>query len=62
MSLYSKSLERINGQFVDVNKRAIKNMSRSELVSHLESRGFACYDDESIKELRECALEDLENG
>jgi len=62
MSLYSKSLERINGQFVDVNKRAIKNMSRRELVDHLESRGFACYDDESTKELRECALEDLENG
>ena len=39
----------------------IKAMSREELVKHLEARGFQCYDSESIDELREAALHDLED-
>jgi hypothetical protein len=36
----------------------IKKMTRQELWHYLERRGFACYSNESTKELRECALED----
>lgn len=39
-------------------RREIKDMTRKELVAYLESRGFQCYDYESTKELRVCALED----
>ena len=53
-------LEKCDGSFVEVTERQIKKMNRRELVEHLESRGIACYDDESTKELRECAIEDLE--
>ena len=35
-------------------------MNRDELVIHLESRGTACYDDESTELLRQCAIEDWE--
>ena len=52
-------LETCNGSFVNVTKRQIKKMTRRELIEHLESRGIACYDDESTKELRDCAIEDL---
>ena len=54
------SLETCNGSFVSVTKRDIRNMTRRELIEHLESRGIACYDDESTTQLRECAIEDLE--
>ena len=53
-------LETCNGSFVEVTEREIKKMNRRELIEHLESRGIACYDDESTKELRECAIEDLD--
>ena len=49
------------GFFVEVTEQQIKKMNRRELIEHLESRGIACYDDESTKELRECAIEDLEH-
>ncbi len=62
MSFFKIALERINGNIVSTDKKAIQHMNRRELVEHLESRGFACYDDESTKLLRETALEDLENG
>lgn len=39
----------------------IRAMSRDELVAHLEDRGFQCYDHETIDELREAALHDLED-
>lgn len=39
----------------------IKAMSRDELVKHLEARGFQCYGYETIDELREAALHDLED-
>ena len=52
-------LETCNGSFVEVTEREIKKMNRRELIEHLESRGIACYDDESTKELRDCAIEDL---
>lgn len=32
-----------------------KSMSRAKVVAYLESWGTACYDDETIKELREAA-------
>jgi hypothetical protein len=35
----------------------IEQASRKELVRYLESWGTACYDDEPIDLLRECALE-----
>ena len=53
-------METCSGAFVAVTKRDIKRMTRSELVRYLESRGVACYDDESTSELRACAIEDLE--
>ena len=53
-------LETCDGSFVEVTKQQIKKMNRRELIEHLESRGIACYDDETTKELRECAIEDLE--
>jgi len=36
----------------------IKQMTRQELWHYLECRGFACYSNESTKELRDAALED----
>lgn len=36
----------------------IKALTRQELWHYLESRGFACYSNESTKELRDAALED----
>lgn len=36
----------------------IAKMSRRDLIALLESRGTACYSDDTTKELRECALED----
>jgi len=36
----------------------IKKMTRKELWHYLESRGFACYSNESTKEPRDAALED----
>ena len=53
-------LETYTGNFLFADRDTINNMTRSELVEHLEARGFACYDDESTSELRQCALEDLE--
>jgi len=36
----------------------IAKMSRADLVAYLESRGTACFREDTTKELRECALED----
>jgi hypothetical protein len=36
-------------------------MSRSDLVTYLEARGHACFDDESTSLLRECAIDDFES-
>jgi len=36
----------------------ILRMTRRELWHYLESRGFACYSNESTKELRDAALDD----
>ena len=54
------SMETCSGVFVTVTKRDIKRMTRSQLIKYLESRGIACYADESTSELRDCAIEDLE--
>lgn len=37
----------------------INDMDRKELIQHLESWGFQCYDWESTDELRAAALENL---
>jgi hypothetical protein len=36
----------------------IAKMTRRELIDYLESRGTACFREDTTKELRECALED----
>ena len=36
-----------------MSKNDYRFMSRAEIEEYLESRGFAVYDDESTKELRE---------
>ena len=54
-------LETYTGDFLFADRETINNMTRSELIEHLEARGMACYDDEPTSLLRECALEDLNN-
>ena len=51
-------LETHRGSYLDVSRKSLENASRSELVTFLEMRGSACYDDESTELLRECALDD----
>jgi len=53
-------LETHTGDFVHVDLNDLSRMSRQELISHLEARGTACFDNESTEELRQCAIEDLE--
>ena len=53
-------LETITGNFVEVSRRDLERASRAELVDYLESRGSACYDNESTELLREAALEDFD--
>ena len=53
-------LETHTGNFVDVSLQDIQRMDRTELISYLESRGCACYDNESTELLRETAIEDWE--
>ena len=54
-------LETYTGDFVYVDHSNLSRMSRQELISYLESRGTACFDSESTEELRQCAIEDLED-
>ena len=54
-------LETYTGDFIEKERSDFNYMSREELVSYLEARGTACYDDESTEELRECAIEDFED-
>ena len=53
-------LETYRGNFLDISRKFLENATRTELVSFLESRGSACYDDESTELLRECALDDFD--
>ena len=53
-------LERVGHRFACISLQEIQRMNRDELVIHLESRGTACYDDESTELLRQCAIEDWE--
>tara|TARA_B100000282_G_C31725565_1_gene488233 strand:- start:1784 stop:2005 length:222 start_codon:yes stop_codon:yes gene_type:complete len=55
-----KYFETITGNFIEVSRRDLERASRSELVDYLESRGSACYDNESTELLREAALEDFD--
>ena len=47
-----------SGDFLAVSRRDIERATRAELVDYLESRGSACYDDESTELLRSAALDD----
>tara|TARA_B100000927_G_scaffold189117_1_gene152346 strand:+ start:522 stop:710 length:189 start_codon:yes stop_codon:yes gene_type:complete len=51
-------LEMYSGDFLAVSRRDIERATRAELVDYLESRGSACYDDESTELLRSAALDD----
>tara|TARA_E500000331_G_C17153000_1_gene668233 strand:- start:469 stop:651 length:183 start_codon:yes stop_codon:yes gene_type:complete len=53
-------LETYKGTFVETSLQQLQQMTRAELVSHLEGRGFACYDYESTELLRQTAVEDWE--
>ena len=53
-------LETYTGDFIKKERSDFNWMSREELVAYLESRGTACYDNESTDLLRECAIEDFE--
>jgi len=53
-------LETHTGEYINVNRRYLESATRPQLVSFLESRGSACYDDESTELLRECALDDYD--
>jgi hypothetical protein len=44
-----------------ISRNRLERADRKTLVRYLEARGFQCYPGESIRELRECALEDLEH-
>ena len=54
-------LETLSGNYIAVTREFIARMTRRELQSHLELRGFAVYDDETTTDLRACALEDYDN-
>ena len=53
--------ETLRGDYVYVSKQDIYDMDRDEIIEYLESRGYACYDDESTSLLRETALDDVKN-
>ena len=53
-----KYLGTYRGTFMEVSRRDLERASRAELVEYLESRGSACYDDESTELLRAAALDD----
>lgn len=57
----TKKLETLGGAFVSFSRSALEVAKRSELQSYLEQRGFAVYASESIRELREAALEDFDS-
>jgi hypothetical protein len=50
----------VGDQWQHMTRDDIKDMNRDELVTWLEFRGCACYDDESTSLLRESALEDFD--
>ena len=53
-----KYLETYKGAFVLYTRRDLERATRTELVEYLESRGSACYDNESTELLRAAALDD----
>ena len=44
-----KHLETYTGCFISISRRDLERANRQELVEYLESRGSACYDDESTE-------------
>ena len=53
-------METHTGQFMEVELQQLQQMTREQLIKHLELRGFACYDHETTDLLRETAIEDWE--
>ena len=53
-------LETHTGEYINVDRRYLENATRTELVSFLELRGSACYDNESTALLRASALDDYD--
>ena len=51
--------EGLNCGYRTMTREMLARMDRPELVEWLEFRGMACYDDESITLLRDCAIEDF---
>ncbi len=54
-------LETYTGEFINVSRRLLESCNRRTLVAYLESRGSACYDDESTSLLRIAALDDWDS-
>ena len=54
-------LETHTGNFIKQERDDFNHMSREQLVTYLEARGSACFDDESTELLRECAIDDFES-
>ncbi len=54
-------LETHSGSYIYTTLEMIKRMPRTQLVDHLESRGYACYEEEPTELLRETAIEDWES-
>ena len=53
-------METVTGAYVHITREDVERMTRHQLIEFLESRGTACYDDETTKDLRECAFQDVE--
>ena len=55
-----KTLEGVGGYHFSITRRELRTMPREQLISWLEHRGMACYDEEPTELLRETALEDFD--
>lgn len=54
-------LETYHGDYISVTRRLLETCNRQTLISYLEMRGSACYDDESTTLLRGAALDDWDS-
>jgi hypothetical protein len=50
------------GHHFTVSRTELESGSRKDLTMFLEMRGSAVYEDECTELLRECALDDFDNG
>jgi len=37
-------------------------MDREEIIKHLESASYQCYDNETTQELKQCLVDNVEDG